>query len=177
MPQFSKITGPLCSRARIQNLELYGYKFHVLIRKSHCQSFFLNRKQTEKAKTRAHKTPFQSYRSQCSSLPVYAFIYNHVWNIYAVFLRSWVGGMYFDSPSLPNEKGNGPPLAVSEPRLVRWGHRGNAFINNHPLLSNRLCSRLCCQVAVGKSHGPYLRMAGSCEREVQARAPMSPAHP
>ena len=36
-------------------------------------------------------------------------------------------------------------------------------------MSNRLCSRLCCQVPVGTNHGPYLRVAGSCEREVQIR--------
>lgn len=64
-------------------------------------------------------------------------------------------------------------LAVLEPRLALWGNRGNVFINNHPLLSNRLCSRLCCQVSVGNNHGPDLRAAGSCERAART----SPAHP
>lgn len=66
-------------------------------------------------------------------------------------------------------KGNRPSLAVSEPHWVLWGNRGNAFINNHSLLSNRLCARLCCQVSVGKDRGPYLLSAGSCGREVQSR--------
>lgn len=80
--------------------------------------------------------------------------------------------------ALVSMKGNGPPLAVSEPHLVLGGSRGNAFINNHSLLSNRLCSRLCCQVPVGRARGPYLRAAGSCwERRADRECPTSPAHP
>lgn len=59
-------------------------------------------------------------------------------------------------------KETGPSLAWPEPHLVLGGSRGNAFINNHSLLPNRLCSGLCCQDPVGRDHGPYLRAAGSC---------------
>lgn len=83
--------------------------------------------------------------------------------------------MYFWE--LVSMKGNGPSLAVLEPHLVLWGNRGNAFINNHSLLSNRLCSRLCCQVPVGRHCGPYLRTAGSCrERRADLECSASPAH-
>lgn len=67
--------------------------------------------------------------------------------------------------ALISMKGNGPSLAVLESHLVLWDIRGNAFINNHSLLSNRLHSRLSCQVPVGKDRGPYLRVAGAAKEK------------
>lgn len=60
--------------------------------------------------------------------------------------------------------------------LVQWGNRGNAFINNHSLLSNRLRSRLCCQVPVGRTMALISSSREPWERSADL-GPMSPAHP
>lgn len=103
---FSMITQVLYNRTRIQS---YNLLHIMLFLKSNCTACPLKKKcgkQTEMTKARTLKTPWESYSFQFSSLPVYTFIYNHVWSIYAIFLRNWVGGMYFNSSALQNESYN-----------------------------------------------------------------------
>lgn len=58
---------------------------------------------------------------------------------------------------------------------VLWGNSGNAFINNHSLLSNRLPSRLYCQVPAGRTTALIPSSREAWERSAD-QGPMSPAH-
>lgn len=74
-------------------------------------------------------------------------------------------------------KGNGPSLAVSGPHLIQGGNRGNAFINNHSLLSNRLCSSRAAKSQWGGAVALSSEQQGAVREKSRPAASMSPAPP